>query len=68
MSSHVKPPEQTSGSRDASQVLMLSMQIQAMALAIEELRGRITRIEHHLKLDQDADVVRDNLSKLDKIW
>jgi hypothetical protein len=64
----VKPPEQTSGSRDASQVLMLSMQIQAMALAIEELRGRITRIEHHLKLDQDADVVRDNLSKLDKIW
>jgi hypothetical protein len=54
--------------KDSSQVWMLSLQMQAMALAIEELRSRIMRIEHHLKLDRDTDGVRDNLSKLDRIW
>ena len=45
---------------------MLSMQIQTMALTIEELRERVTRIERHLKLDKDA--VRADLSKLERIW
>ena len=65
MSSHVKPPKSPNSS-DASQVLMLAMQIQTMALAIEEFRGRIARIERHLKLSKED--VRTDLSKLERIW
>ena len=47
---------------------MLSLQIQTMALAIEEIRGRLTRIERHLRLDKDNDGERADLSKLERIW
>jgi hypothetical protein len=59
-----------SSSSDSSQVLMLSLQMQALALTVEEIRGRVARIERHLKLHgEDADV-RDDLRKLrlERIW
>jgi hypothetical protein len=49
---------------------MLSLQIQALTLTVEEIRGRVARIERHLKLHgEDADV-RADLSKLkrERIW
>jgi hypothetical protein len=53
---------------DSSQVWMLSLQIQALALAIEDLRGRVARIEQHLKLDKPDDAVRAELKNLERIW
>ena len=49
---------------------MLSLQMQALALAVEEIRGRMTRIEQHLRLHQDKDYddVRAELSRLERIW
>lgn len=46
---------------------MLSLQMQALALAIEEIRGRVARIEQHLKLHKDDDA-RAELRKLERIW
>ena len=46
---------------------MLSLQMQALALAVEEIRGRVVRIELHLKLHKD-DNARADLSKLERIW
>jgi hypothetical protein len=47
---------------------MLSLQMQALALAVEEIRGRVARIERHLKLHKDDNDVRADLSKVDRIW
>jgi hypothetical protein len=47
---------------------MLSLQVQAMTLAMEEMRGRLTRIERHLRLDAANDAARADLSKLERIW
>jgi hypothetical protein len=61
--------DRPSGSSDGAQVWILSLQMQALALAIEDLRARLTRIEQHLKLDRnDEEKVRFELSKLDEIW
>ena len=69
VSKHQKPPRQASSSSEASQVLMLSLQVQTIALAIEEMRGRITRIERHLMLDNSNEAARrTDLSKLERIW
>ena len=58
-----------SGTSDGGQVWMLSLQMQALALAIEDVRARLTRIEQHLKLHRsDDDKVRSELSKLERIW
>jgi hypothetical protein len=59
----------SSGTSDGAQVWMLSLQMQALALAIEDLRARLTRIEQHLKLHRnDDEKVRSELSKLERIW
>jgi hypothetical protein len=63
--SNHQPPEQKFASNDASQILMLSLQIEAMALAVEDLRGRIARIERHLMLTTNTEDVRAELSKID---
>ena len=55
-----------SSSNDPSQVLMLSLQMQALALAVEEIRGRVVRIERHLKLHKD-DEARAALRELGEI-
>jgi hypothetical protein len=68
VSKHKKPDQPASNSSETSQVLMLSLQVQAMTLAIEELRGRLTRIERRLRLDKDNDAARADLSKLERIW
>lgn len=47
---------------------MLSLQIETMALAIEEIRDRLTRIERHLLLNTDTEAARADLSKLERIW
>jgi hypothetical protein len=57
----------SSSSSASSQVLMLSLQMQALSLAIEEIRGRVARIEHHLRLHKNDDA-RTELSKLERIW
>ena len=54
--------------RDSSQVLMLTLQMQALALAVEDIRSRIQRIERHLKLDPDAETTRSDRGKLEHIW
>jgi hypothetical protein len=51
----------------SSDALMLSLQMQALTLAVEEIRGRVARIEQHLKLHKTDDV-RADLSKLERIW
>ena len=56
----------SSSSSDSSQVLMLSLQMQSLALAVEEIRGRVARIERHLKLHND-DEARTALSELGQI-
>jgi hypothetical protein len=53
---------------DSSQVWMLSLQMQALALAVEDLRGRLERIEHHLKLHKTDESVRAELRNLERIW
>ena len=58
----------SSGPSVSSQVLMLSLQMQALALAIEEIRGRVARMEQHLRLRRDDDAIRADLSKLERIW
>ena len=60
-------PAGSSSSSVSSQVLMLSLQMQALTLAIEEVRGRVSRIERHLGLHKDDDA-RADLSKLERIW
>jgi hypothetical protein len=57
-----------SGLSDSSQVWMLSLQMQALALAVEDLRGRLERIEQHLKLNKPDDAVRAELKNLERIW
>ena len=47
---------------------MLSLQMQALALAIEGIRGRVARMEQHLRLRGDDDAIRADLSKLERIW
>ena len=68
MSDHPKAAKNSSSSSDSSQVFMLSLQMQALALAVEEIRGRVARIERHLKLHKEDDDVRAALSKLERIW
>lgn len=68
MSDHPKAAKNSSSSSDSSQVFMLSLQMQALALAVEEIRGRVARIERHLKLHKDDNDVRADLSKVDRIW
>jgi hypothetical protein len=53
---------------DSSQVWMLSLQMQALALAVEDLRGRLERIEHHLNLHQTDETTRAALKNLERIW
>jgi hypothetical protein len=70
VSDHPNAAKLPSSSSDSSQVLMLSLQMQALALTVEEIRGRVARIERHLMLHgEDADV-RADLSKLKlgRIW
>lgn len=57
-----------SGLGDSSQVWMLSLQMQALALAVEDLRGRLERIEQHLRLHKTDETVRAELKKLERIW
>jgi len=54
-------------SSESSQVLMLSLQMQALALTVEDIRGRVARIEHHLGLHDDNHA-RAELSRLERIW
>lgn len=70
MSDHPKAAKRASGSGDSSQVLMLSLQMQALALTVEEIRGRVARIERHLKLNGEDVEARADLSKLkrQRIW
>ena len=68
MSDHPKAAKNSSSSSDSSQVFMLSLQMQALALAVEEIRGRVARIERHLKLHKDDNDVRADLSKVERIW
>lgn len=56
------------GLSDSSQVWMLSLQMQALALAIEDLRGRLVRIEQHLRLHRTDDNVRAELKNLERVW
>jgi hypothetical protein len=57
-----------SGLSASSQVWMLSLQTQALALAVEDLRGRLERIEQHLKLHKADETVRAELKNLERIW
>jgi hypothetical protein len=56
------------GPSDSSQLWMLSLQMQALTLAVEDLRGRMERIEQHLRLNKSDDAVRAELKNLERIW
>jgi hypothetical protein len=60
-----QPSQQACAPNDASQVRMLSLQIQTMTLILEELRGRVARIERALSLTMSTEDVRAELSKLE---
>jgi hypothetical protein len=56
------------GTSDSSQIWMLSLQMQALTLAVEDLRGRMERIEQHLRLNKSDEAVRAELRNLERIW
>jgi hypothetical protein len=51
-----------------SQLLMLSLQMQAIALSIEDLRGRLAHIERQLAHYPNDERSRVEPGKLERIW
>jgi hypothetical protein len=60
--------DQHDAQRAPAQLLMLSLQMQAIALSIEDLRGRIVQIERRLAMYPSDERSRAELGKLERIW